>query len=899
MELQLRIGNIRLFKRLFFRTVFVLAAIYLSCLPARSNEVERAQTPVWVEQAKLPEPSPQRFNQTKHGTYWLLSDRQVFWDGEIETSYNRRARKIIERQGLEDAASVDIDFDPSRETLTLHHLRLLRGSNWIDLTDDVSFDLLRREKELENGIVDGELTAHAYLKDVRVGDILDVAYSRVFADPLFKGTFTAAKGMESTVPLGMRRFRVTVPEDMAFAYKAHALDIEPDVVNSKGLKTLSWTLMDPEPVPDEDNIPDAYTHWGYVEVSSWKSWKDIADRLATHYRPASELPDSLRGKLDTIAKTFPQNADRITEALRLVQDTIRYVGIEIGVGGFVPRQPEQVIARGYGDCKDKALLLVAMLRHLGIDASVALAHMSSGLEIPQRLPTPYAFNHAIVRATYGDKVFWLDPTRSHQGGRGMDIRQPNYGYALVLGSSKDHLQKIPVQQLGGPEVKVAENYTFPRIPDQPIKLEVTSIYLQDEADRIRRDIAKKGIASLSRSYLSYYNEKYPGIVSKRDLRVVDDLDANRMTLFEAYNLPQEKFRKKPTRTRFILRADAVLNELPEPDAYGRTAPMALYYPGSFEHSAKITEPLLGFNAPKEIQLSNDAFSFRRTTLSSGKTLWLRWQLDILKPEIAADAVEEYLQDVDKLQSAGSLSYNFSNYIRKLDGPSVAQKPEGAASSAQPADTAAQRTETAAQIIMFLCVFAILFFALRYGLRADRSYRDDAVFFPVSPAKFLLMTMGSFGLYPMFWMLKFWNWYKRAEKNNIRPAWRMMFSVFWLYPAFRKANARAREAGTALPAALGVAGAVTFFLVSIFVNTIPLYETTISTLAFFAALFLVGISCLPAVIVVNRLNAENPEYLWRNSRFNGWNIFALFLLAANVTAIVFRVQAEFGASWAGF
>ncbi|WP_417677063.1 DUF3857 domain-containing transglutaminase family protein [Roseibium sp.] len=882
-----------MYKQIFLRTAVVLAALYAGCFPVRSSEVERAQTPSWVEATKLPDPNPQRFNQIKYGTYWLLSDRQVFWDGETETNYHRRARKIIERQGLEGAASVDIDYDPSQETLTLHHIRILRDSNWTDLSDEVSFELLRREKELENGIVDGELTAHAYLKDVRVGDILDVAYSLASVDPVFEGTFSAAKGMESTVPLGIRRFRVTVPEGMDIGYKAHALDIQPEVTVAGGFKTLSWALTDPDPVPDEEDMPEAYPHWGYVEVSSWKRWHDIVDWLAPHYRPSSHLPVSLREKLDAIAKNFPAPQDRMTEALRLVQDTIRYVGIEIGVGGFIPRQPDEVIAKGYGDCKDKALLLAVMLRYLGIDASAALVHTSTGLEIPDRLPTPYAFDHAIVRASDGDRVFWLDPTMTHQGGRRTEIRQPDYGYALDLDPEAEALQEIPVQKLKGPEIKVSESYSFPQRPDRPVRLDVTSIYTQDEADSLRRRIASKGTASLGRSYLEYYNEKYPGMTPERDLRVVDDLDSNRIRLIEAYTLPQDKFRQKPTLTDFIVRADTILNVLPDPKSYGRTAPVKLPYPGSFVHSIVIREAVKGFRAPKDIDFTNDAFSLRRTTLSSGDTLNVKWQLDILKPQIPAEALEDYLQDINRLNNSSVLYYDFSDLVSELDGGGATGQSEA---TTMPTEKV---IATAAQIITFLAFFAILIFALRYGLKADWAYRENAVFFPVSPIKFLLMTMGSFGLYPMFWMLKFWNWYKRAEMNGIRPAWRMIFGIFWLYPAFSKANARARDAGVSLPPVWGILGAVTFFFVSIFLNSVPVYQDTVGTFAFFAALLLAGISCLPAVIVVNRLNSADPEYLKRNSRYNGWNIFALVLLAINVLVLGFQFQMEYGVSWAGF
>ena len=88
---------------------------------------------------------------------------------------------------------------------------------------------------------------------------------------------------------------------------------------------------------------------------------------------------------------------------------VRYTGIEFGNGAIVPRTPREILARRFGDCKDQAALLVAMLRAAGLQADVALLSAGTGIDVVPELPGLGGFNHAIVRLA-GDPPLWIDPT---------------------------------------------------------------------------------------------------------------------------------------------------------------------------------------------------------------------------------------------------------------------------------------------------------------------------------------------------------------------------------------------------------------------------------------------------------------------------------------------------------
>src|SRR5207248_3294814 len=102
-----------------------------------------------------------------------------------------------------------------------------------------------------------------------------------------------------------------------------------------------------------------------------------------------------------LAREGADEPARALPALRFVQDDVRYLGIEIGPSSHRPHPPAAVLDQRFGDCKDKSLLLVTLLRALGVEAWPVLLHTSLGRALDEWLPTAVAFNHVVVLARVG------------------------------------------------------------------------------------------------------------------------------------------------------------------------------------------------------------------------------------------------------------------------------------------------------------------------------------------------------------------------------------------------------------------------------------------------------------------------------------------------------------------
>lgn len=134
---------------------------------------------------------------------------------------------------------------------------------------------------------------------------------------------------------------------------------------------------------------------------------------------------------------------------------VRYVAVEVGIGGFRPAPPEQVVGRLWGDCKDKALLLIDLLREAGVEAYPALIRLDPEGRVDREFPSPYQFNHMIVAVPAADLALgehapisagylFLDATQQ-TGGLGWLQPAVQDQEALVVRGGRGELVRTPIR----------------------------------------------------------------------------------------------------------------------------------------------------------------------------------------------------------------------------------------------------------------------------------------------------------------------------------------------------------------------------------------------------------------------------------------------------------------------
>jgi Domain of Unknown Function with PDB structure (DUF3857)/Transglutaminase-like superfamily len=636
----------------------VLAAIILvsaSPLQAAGRETFNVKPPAaWVQPAVLPEHSP-------GGASMLLDDHQTrVTDGNIER-YTRHTQVIAVQKDLEDFGQVEIEFEPSYQALTIHFIQIRRGQSVIDALRPTEVRVLHREEELEQQIFNGTVQAVAILHDLRVGDIVDVAYTVTGQNPVMAGKYLGGVPLDFYRAVKYFRYRLLWPAKRTLSMRNLNTDIEPKVTRGAETEYL-WERRDIAALPDEDNVPSWHLE-GRVDLSEFATWHDVVEWALPLYKPGN-LSRDLAARIEAIARSSGTPAGRVVAALRLVQDDVRYLGIEMGPYSHQPTVPSKVLERRFGDCKDKALLLTTILRELGIDAAPALVNSESGKEIDKRQPSPYAFDHVIVEVRLNDKTYWLDGTDSYQRGTLDQFYNPNFEKALVLREETTNLEDIPITDPASPTLAVTERYRVQN-NTSPVSFSVVTTYTGKSADDFRYYFAGTTLEKLSEAYLNYYADDNPGIERSGMPEIKDDEAANVISVTEKYSIPN--FWKD---SKHYIRADRIAQQIEKPRVSRRTLPLGVKYPLSITQRIEVELPVPGDNWTDTRSLSDNAMEFQYKRTRAGKLMVLEYSLKTLRDHVPAKEVQQHLATLENIWDYTGYNLPMNSVKGQIDGRDI-------------------------------------------------------------------------------------------------------------------------------------------------------------------------------------------------------------------------------------
>jgi transglutaminase-like putative cysteine protease len=248
------------------------------------------------------------------------------------------------------------------------------------------------------------------ISGVAPGTIVDWSYTTEELSPYMPGDFQQSWRITTGNPVLRSRLIVDVPSDLKLRIKESNLDFKRVTTTSGGHTVHTWARQDIPRIESEPYAADSNSIYQYVSVSSPMEWNYIASWYADHARNRYQLTPALEDTVARLVAGAPTRVDSIRRIHRWVAQDIRYVSIALGMGGYQPRTPEEVLRTGYGDCKDKATLFVAALRYMGMDAWPVLLNAFGGVE--RSLPSLSQLNHAIAAVRVDGGYHFTDLTSS-------------------------------------------------------------------------------------------------------------------------------------------------------------------------------------------------------------------------------------------------------------------------------------------------------------------------------------------------------------------------------------------------------------------------------------------------------------------------------------------------------
>ncbi|WP_037316244.1 DUF3857 domain-containing transglutaminase family protein [Ruegeria halocynthiae] len=487
----------------------------------------------------------------------------------LEDNEYQRVRQsffaVHDRSTLELYGEVQLMVDPNFERATLHRLQIHRDGKVLDQLD-LPFEELRREPELNSGVMLGDIEYFGQIVDLRVGDTVEMIWSTTATTPVFPDQFHYRSDGLRDWGWEQRRTSIDLPTAMRFELN-HTDEFDVQREEAAGRTILSWSLEKAE--ADDRNTRSA-DDWDVsndgLQLSTFQDWFQIIQRLTSDYKPRPDLlPGDLIKLLDEMLEQSEDPQWRATQALRLVQDRVRYFSVSIGEGGWIPRSPNEVWLSAYGDCKDKALLLISMLAYLQIEADVVLVDHDMGPALPRMLPSPFIFDHAIVRVRDPQGDWFVDATDLLQGGVGREIPLRDFAWGLPLAEDSTGLVEVVTNLSDEPTREAVQEYVF--LDEGPIAavLNVTDTWQGVEADNMRWRYDGEDMEDRRKQYEKWYAKRFPGATHSEALIIEDDLDANVFSLVQRYTLPRDGFEEKDLWNKLNHSGYAISGELYEFD----------------------------------------------------------------------------------------------------------------------------------------------------------------------------------------------------------------------------------------------------------------------------------------------------------------------------------------------
>jgi transglutaminase-like putative cysteine protease len=633
----------------------VLGALVVAASPANADSRARAvRVPAWVDPTPLDPRAAAVRVAADDGVIWLLSDHQVRTDPTIER-YTRLAFRVEATTGVEAISELHLDYDPSFEKLALHFVHILRGGRVIDALRTADWKVIQPEADLDKRIYSGDLEGLLFLHDVRVGDVIDYAYSIRGNPPTLGGHFVQQIILDEDAGVADLRRRLVADVARPLRLQPHGEGAAPAETVDGGLRQYTWRRANVVAPQGEDDVPSWYRSGPWVDVSDFAGWSDVAAAAADLFETAAAPPPELAAQVAEW-RSLPTEEARALAATRFVQDEIRYLGVEIGPHSHQPFAPSTVLKRRFGDCKDKSLLLVTLLRSLGVTAAPVLVSTTWRQALDERLPSPFAFDHAIVRATLGGRPVFLDATAALERGPLVGREPPPYERALVV--ARDTTALVPI---GDPRPKTAtydvdETYTLPPPPGgSTARLDVVTTYRGDDADDMRAKLANTSAAELGRRYLNYYAETFPDVRALGDPSFEDDAAANVIVAREQYDLPG--FWKDGARDLAPWAMDSYLET---PRFSRRQKPLAVSFP---EHDAQHIHVKGGDwqpEVPEPMDARDETVHFHSASHLKDGVLTLDYEYEALTDSVPAAKVPAHLALLERVRKDWSYTVQASS-----------------------------------------------------------------------------------------------------------------------------------------------------------------------------------------------------------------------------------------------
>jgi hypothetical protein len=383
------------FRILFFITLFTITSV---------SALADNPPPNWMRQAASSS-IPTYEKNVKAVVLYNEQQTTLDTDGKLVTTENK-ALKILTREGRKEAVALAFYLVSSGKVRDITAWLIRPDGSTKEYDKKTIIDQISDQDDVYN---EGRLKIIDGSNDVDAGYVF--GYTIVSEDkPLF---YQDKWFFQDDLPTLLSRYTLSLPSNWnASSVTFNYPEVKPQVSGTN----YTWELRNLAPIAQEPMSPSFSNMVPRIAINfspndtsqaidrAFANWTEVSLWASRMYDPQVVVDDAVAAKAQELTANAKTELEKIRAIGTFVQN-MQYISIDIGVGygnGMRPRPSNLVLARGYGDCKDKANLMRAMLRALKIEAYPIAIYSGDADFVRKEWVSPGQFNHCIIAIKVSD-----------------------------------------------------------------------------------------------------------------------------------------------------------------------------------------------------------------------------------------------------------------------------------------------------------------------------------------------------------------------------------------------------------------------------------------------------------------------------------------------------------------
>jgi tetratricopeptide (TPR) repeat protein len=367
-----------------------------------------------------------------------LNVTTVFPNG-LSSSFHQVVYMPITDDAARDGREFGFSYQGDRQVVTLRAAKVYRADGKVDEAVETG----------ESGVANPAISMYTSTRTFFVrfprlspGDVVELRYrvEDVSLRNEIADYFGEVEYLQSDEPIVSSEYILIAPKTKKlFTYVSPLAGLTKETSESGDQSILRITANDVPPLVPETAMPPWSEVLAHVHISTFKTWDEVGTFYWRLAKDQFDVDDEVRKKVRELTKGLKDDAAKVKAIYRYATE-LRYVALEFGIEGIRPRRAAQTMARGWGDCKDKATVIVTMLREIGIPATIVLVRtqMRGGMESEPASLAP--FDHAIAYVPSLD--LYLDGTAEHTGSTELPAMDRE-AFGLQINEGKAKLVRLP------------------------------------------------------------------------------------------------------------------------------------------------------------------------------------------------------------------------------------------------------------------------------------------------------------------------------------------------------------------------------------------------------------------------------------------------------------------------